>query len=116
MSDIHIGVIKDNSVNCVFHIVVPPALENDGGVLMSEAIRRYESPIVAILPDNSSVENTAIENGEVIENEVIVKFAIGDVTALQKFERIKEKYNTIKASYIEAYQRKLRYYGKEINI
>ena len=115
MSNIHIKEldIKNKTVSCVFHIPVP-AGNNSAGVVWTTAVKNSLNPI-AEMSYNNQTENTAIENGEMLETAVTVRFSSISITDAQRLAEVEAKYETESVILLQKLANKLKFFGLEVN-
>jgi len=101
-----------NTVNVVFHIPVPAAL-NLAGITWQEAVVREIGTVSSVLPNISPAELALLESGALIERTENVRFSSIYLTNTQRLQEIKNRYTILKASLIEEKQITLNFMGFE---
>lgn len=115
--DIHILTqSKDqNTVNVVFHVPVPAAL-NEAGITWQEAVAREIGAPSSILPDISPADLILLESGALIEKTENVRFSSIFLTNVQRLQEVKNRYAALKISLIEEKQITLAFMGLESEV
>ena len=115
MANIHIKELdlKNKTVNCIFHVPVPVA-NNGAGIPWSNVVKNSLNPI-AEMSYNDQTENTAIENGEILETSVTVRFSSTSLTDAQRLAEIEAKYEAESVILLQKLANKLKFFGLEVN-
>lgn len=101
-----------NTVNVVFHVVVPVA-DNSVGVPWKTALIKKLGVVTSVLSDIDVAELALLESGELLEKMETMRFSSIYLTNAQRLQEIKDRYTAAKTQILEELQIELNFMGYE---
>lgn len=109
--EVHILEVKSDQAKSIFHIPIPNVL-NAAGISYQTALKQYNIGKEIVIPElniSYPVEYAAIENGEIYEYQITVKYS-ANLSNAQKKQVIENEYTVKKNIILNSIQERLEFW------